>query len=73
MTFPKLLRRFYLFRELHRGIEFERLMRLLKANNGTGAMTEAMWLLYEEAHYSGRYSGLTKWRMYLNKCEGEQK
>lgn len=50
--------------------EFDRLMRLLKANNGAGAMTPAMWLLYEEAYYSQGYSGVTKWKRYLTKLEG---
>lgn len=53
--------------------EFDRLMRLLKANNGVGAMTPAMWLLYEEAYYSQGYSGVTKWRRYLRGLEGENK
>lgn len=67
MSYPK----FKYFRELHRSVEFERVMKLLKANNGAGAMTEAMWLLFEEAYYSGRYSGLTKWKVYLKKLEGK--
>ena len=73
MTRPKLLRKVYYFQELHRSWEFERIMRLLKANNDGGAMTEAMWLLYEEAYYEGRYSGLGYWRAYLKKIEEENK
>ena len=69
MTFPK----FKYLKELHRSVEFERCMRLLKANNGGGSMTAAMWLLYEEAYYSGRYSGLTKWKIYLKNLEGENR
>lgn len=57
--------RFKYFKKLQRSVEFERCMKLLKANNGAGAMTAAMWLLYEEAYYSGRYSGLGKWNRYL--------
>jgi hypothetical protein len=53
--------------------EFDRLMRLLKANNGVGAMTAAMWLLYEEAYYEQGYSGVTKWKRYLTKLDGENK
>ena len=51
--------------------EFNRLMRLLKANNGVGAMTAAMWLLYEDAYYGQGYGGLGKWKTYL-KCLGEE-
>jgi hypothetical protein len=73
VTKPKLLRKFYFFRELQRSIEFERCMRLLRANNDGGSMTAAMWLLYEEAYYSGRYSGLTRWKAYLKNLEEKQK
>ena len=68
MTYPK----FKYFRQLQRSVEFERAMKLLKANNDGGAMTAAMWLLYEEAYYSGRYSGLGHWRQYLNNLEEEK-
>lgn len=61
------------FKRLQRSVEFERCMKLLKANNGVGAMTPAMWLLYEEAYYSGRYSGLGNWKHYLYNLEGETK
>ncbi len=53
--------------------EFDRIMRLLKANNGVSAMTAAMWLLYEEAYYGQGYSGVTKWKRYLKTLEGENK
>jgi hypothetical protein len=56
---------------LQRNVEFERVMKLLKANNGRGAMTPAMWLLYEEAYYSGRYTFLTQWKAYLKRLEEE--
>jgi hypothetical protein len=59
-------------RRVQRFFEFERCMRLLKANNGVGAMTAAMWLLYEEAYYSGRYSGLGYWKQYLHNLEEEK-
>jgi hypothetical protein len=61
--------RFKYFKKLQRSVEFERCMKLLKANNGGGAMTGAMWLLYEEAYYSGRYSGLGYWKRHLNGLE----
>lgn len=60
------------FKMLQRSVEFERCMKLLKANNGVGAMTAAMWLLYEEAYYGGRYTGLGKWKKYLKSLEGEK-
>jgi hypothetical protein len=56
-----------------REAEFDRTMRLLKANNGVGAMTAAMWLLYEEAYYEQGYSGLGKWKVYLKSLEGKNK
>jgi hypothetical protein len=47
--------------------EFEYTMRLLKNNNGPGLMTEAMWLILEDAYYSKNIDSNWKlWNEYLN-------
>ena len=47
--------------------EFDRIMRLLKANNGVEAMSPAMRLLYEDAYYEQGYgSDIKRWKRYLN-------
>jgi hypothetical protein len=51
--------------------EFERTMNLLKANNGKGSMTEAMWLLLEDAYYGGVQCNWPKWKKYLKSLKGQ--
>ena len=51
--------------------EFSYWMRLLKANNDTGSMTPAMWLMFEDAYYEKGLSGTSTWRIYLRKLEQE--
>lgn len=52
--------------------EFYRTMGMLKANNGTGAMTPAMWLLLEDAYYGqGLQCDWPKWKAYLTSLEKE--
>ena len=53
--------------------EFERMMGLLKANNNSGVMTAAMWLLLEDAYYSGVQCNWPKWKKYLKSLEGKSK
>lgn len=53
--------------------EFERTMGLLKANNDSGVMTAAMWLLLEDAYYSGVQCNWPKWKMYLKSLKEENK
>lgn len=52
--------------------EFHWWMRQLKANNGTGAMTPAMWLMYELAYYERGFGGVSGYKAYLKKVEKEK-
>lgn len=51
--------------------EFHWWMRQLKANNGTGAMTPAMWLMYELAYYERGFGGVSGYKAYLKKVDKE--
>lgn len=51
--------------------EFHWWMEQLKANNGSGAMTPAMWLMYELAYYERGFGGVRGYKAYLKRMDKE--